>query len=150
MDYDKTTGEVLSDDDDRGMHALSTVAADGGPIAKRSGHVSDVLRMLEDGQFNADVSEVMRELGKALEAHAHNNKGVAKGKLSIELDFTLANGIFVITPSHKVKKPEAKRIGTALFLGENGSLGRNPPGQGAIFGDRKPRDPYAEIEQRDI
>lgn len=139
---DASTGEVLSDDDDRGYSAKNVVAADGGPIAKRSGHVSDVLRMLEDVQFNADVSEEMRELAKKMEAHAHNNKGVAKGQLQITLDFTLANGIFVITPSNKVKAPVQKRAGTALFLGESGSLGKNPPGQSAMFGDRAPRDDY--------
>lgn len=107
---DSSTGEVLSDDDDGGYNALPTRAADGGPVAKRSGHVSDILRMLEDGQFNADVSVDMRELAKAMEAHAHNNKGVAKGKLTLELDFSLANGVFVITPSHKVKAPVHKRM----------------------------------------
>lgn len=140
--HDPETGEILSDSDDGGYDALPTRAADGGAVAKRSGHLSDVLRMLEDGQFNADVSADMRDLAKQMEAHAHNNKGNAKGKLVIELDFMLGNGIFVITPSHKIKAPVQKRLGTALFLGESGSFGRNPPGQSAMFGDRKPRDDY--------
>lgn len=142
MNHDPETGEVLSDDDARGLDAKKLIAADGGPVAKRSGHVADVLRMLEDGQFNADVSVEMRELAKKMEVHAHNNKGLAKGQLTITLDMSLANGMFVLTPSFKVKAPVEKRMGTALFLGEDLSLGRNPPGQGAMFGDRAPRDAY--------
>lgn len=139
---DASTGEVLTKDEEGGFDAKRLQAADGGPVAKRSGHVADVLRMLEDGQFNADVSEEMRDLAKRMEAYAHNNKGAAKGQLQITLDFSLGNGVFVITPSSKIKAPVEKRMGTALFLGENGSLGRNPSGQGAMFGDRKPRDNY--------
>jgi len=142
------TGEIV--EDDRGLDARSITAADGGPVAKRSGHVSDVLRMLEDGQFNADASEAMRELVRMMEAHAHNNKGAAKGKVTIELDMTLANGVFVLTPAYKVKAPVQKRLGTALFAGDTGSLGRNPPGQKAMFGDRQPRDPYADQAVRDV
>lgn len=140
--HDPVTGEILGPEDEGGVGAKPTRAADGGAVAKRSGYVSDVLRMLEDGQFNADVSGELRKLAEKMESHAHNNKGLAKGKLVIELDLTLANQVFTIVPSSKVKAPVEKRIGTALFLGENGSLGRNPPGQGAMFGGRKVRDDY--------
>lgn len=151
MNHDPQTGEILSDDDDRGLDARNLVAADNKPVAKRSGHLSDVLRMLEDGQFNADVSADMRDLAVAMEAHAHNNKGQAKGSITLKFDFVRANGMFVITPSHTVKKPVQKRDGTALFLGEDKSLGRNPVGQSALFGDRKPRDDYeGPTETRDI
>mgnify|MGYP001166292700 CR=1 FL=1 len=138
-----STGEILDADDERGVDARSVVAADNKPVAKRSGYVSDVLRMLEGGQFNADVSSEMRKLAEKMEAHAHNNKGSAKGKLTISLDLSLANGIFVLTPQYTVKAPVQKRDGTALFLGEDGSLGRNPAGQNALFGDRAPKDDYA-------
>jgi hypothetical protein len=148
-DHDPVTGEILADDDTRGGGAVSVLAADNKPVAKRSGYMSDVLRMLEDGQFNADVSEAMRGLAAALEAHAHNNKGQAKGRLSLTFDFHLANGVLVITPNHTVKKPVQKRIGTALFVGEDGSLGRNPPGQRPMFGAQAPRDPYEAREVRD-
>jgi hypothetical protein len=145
---DQSTGEILSDDDELGVNALPTQAADGGLVARRSGHVSDVLRMLEEGQFNADVSDEMRGLAEALKAHAANNKGSAKGSLTIKLDFSMANGLVVVTPSSTVKKPVQKRDGTALFLGDNNSLGRNPPNQAAMFGDRAPRDDWANENQQ--
>lgn len=150
--HNPVTGEIIDDAaDDRGMQSRAVVAADGKPVARRSGHVSDVLRQLEDGQFNADASEEMRTLVLALVEHAKSNKGIAKGSMSIKLDFTLANGILVTTPDVAVKKPKAKRDGTALFVGEEGTLGRNPEGQSALFGDRKPIDPFADRQAvRDI
>jgi len=148
--HDPVTGEVLNDDEAGGEYARKLVAADGNPVPKRSNYVADVIRMIEEGHFNIDTSVAMGDLCKAMEAHAHGNKGIAKGKLTIELDFMLGNGMFVITPKFKVKAPEAKRMGTGLFLGENGSLGLNPVGQRPLFGQREVRDPFAADRAIDI
>lgn len=148
--HDPVTGEVLNDDEAGGEYARKLVAADGNPVPKRSHYIADVIRMIEEGQFNIDASEAMVDLTRTMEAHAHGNKGSAKGKLTIELDFMLGNSIFVITPKFKVKKPEEKRAGTPLFLGENGSLGLNPPGQRALFGQLEPRDPFTAPEVREV
>lgn len=148
---DPVTGEILEAHDDRGMQARAVIAADGQPVARRSGHLSDVLRMLDDGQFNADASVEMRKLLTAIADHAKNNKGVAKGNLTLKLDITMANGIVIVTPDVAVKAPKAKRDGTALFIGDESTLGRNPEGQAALFGDRKPIDPFADRQAvRDI
>ena len=136
------TGEVLSPSDDSGDDARNVVAADGGTQPKRSGYLSDVIRMLDEGQFNADASEDMRELSAFLHTHAKNNKGKAKGTITITLDFVVANSAMVVVPKHTVKKPVEKRDGTMLFLAENGSLGINPPSQMPMFGNRQVRDSY--------
>lgn len=150
--HNPVTGEIIDDDaDERGMQSRAVIAADGKPVAKRSGHLSDVLRLIDDGQFNADASEDMRKLVLALQEHAKSNKGIAKGSITIKMDFTLANGILVTTPDVSIKTPKVKRDGTALFIGEEGTLGRNPENQQALFGDRAPRDPFAERQAiRDI
>jgi len=148
--YNPETGEVLDDEEAGGEYARKLVAADGNPVPKRSNYVSDVIRMIEEGQFNIDASVAMADLCKVMEAHSHNNKGSAKGKLVLELDFMLGNSIFIITPKFTVKKPVEKRCGTPLFLGENGSLGLNPPGQRAMFGAREPRDPFKAEEVREV
>jgi hypothetical protein len=136
--HDPITGEIITDD--RPINAQVVHAADGFPVPKTAQAASQMLRLLEEGQFDAEVSHDMRDLVCAMEAHAHNNKGIAKGKLLIEVDLTLANGVFVATGAHKVKKPVQKRMGTALFARDNGALGRNPPGQSVLFGSRDIED----------
>lgn len=139
---DTETGEILGADEAGGEDARNLKTADGGAQPKRSGYIADVIRMLDEGQFNADASEDMRDLVSYLEAHAHNNKGSAKGKLVITLDFVIGNNVMAVVPTHAVKKPIAKRAATVLFSAENGSLGLNPPSQMAMFGGKKVRDNY--------
>lgn len=150
-DYDPDTGEVLE-----GTPASQQIveqrehAADGKPVPARSRAASNVLKMIDDGEFDAELSHEMRDLLKQLETHAHNNKGQAKGEIDIKLKFSLANGMLVIVPDMKIKRPVEKRGGTALFIGEDGSLGRNPVGQQQFFGSRA-RDPDAPMrEVKDI
>lgn len=122
-DHDPVTGEVIEGR-----------AADGSRLPPAAATVADTLRLLADGQFDADVSAALRELVRKMESHAFSNKAVAKGRLQITLDITLANGAHVVVPSFKVTAPVAKQPGTLLFAFEDGRLSRNPPGQGALFG----------------
>lgn len=135
--HDPDTGEILGDDEAGGEYARNVIAADGNPQPKRSGLIADVIRMAEEGQFNLDASEEMRKLLETMERHAKQNKGVSKGRITLELDFMLANGFVILTPKFKLKEPEFKRGGTALFIGNGGSLGVNPPGQAALFGEQR-------------
>lgn len=123
--HDPETGEIIEE----------VRAADGARLPPPAATVADTLRLLADGQFDADVSAELRELIRKMEVHAFNTHGgVVKGQLSITLDITLANGAHVVTPSFKVKTPVPKQPGTLLFAFEDGRLSRNPPGQGALFG----------------
>ncbi|MGL5735476.1 MAG: hypothetical protein ACRCYS_11470 [Beijerinckiaceae bacterium] len=124
-DYDPETGEIIE-----------SRTADGGRLPPPAATVADTIRLLADGQFDADISHELRELVRKMEAHAFSNKAIAKGKLTITLDITLANGAHVVTPSYKVTAPVQKQPGTLLFAFEDGRLSRNPPGQGALFGIR--------------
>lgn len=144
------TGEVIEDDAPQ-PRALSRVVNDSVPVPRQSRDVAGVIAMLEDGDFNLEASEDMRELVQFMEGHAHNNKGSAKGKVTITLDLHLANGIFVITGQHAVKRPVAKRVGTALFARDDGGLGKNPAGQYQRLGEeRDARDAVIEQHVRDI
>lgn len=131
IDHDPVTGEVTGD---------TELAADNRPVPRKAVTISQTLGLLEDGQFDADASALLRELIGKMEAHAFTNRGVSKGKISIELDLTLANGAFTVVPSIKRKIPEPKHLGTVMFAHEDGSLSRNPPGQGALFGVRAVED----------
>lgn len=115
-------------------------AADGGLVPPPAATIADTIRLLADGQFDADVSAELRELIRRMEAFAFSSKGGAKGKLSITLDIKLENGAHVITPSFKVTAPQAKQPGTLLFAFEDGRLSRNPPGQRQLFAPRDVSD----------
>ncbi len=147
--FNPETGEILDHTEvPRGVQKIGD--SHGVTVPRQGRDVASVIAMLEDGEFNADVAVDMRDLVSALEVHAHNNKGVAKGKLTIELDLTLANGVFVLVGNHKVKKPVAKRIGTALFAREDGGLGRNPGGQYQTIGHQSEmRDTVIDQPVRD-
>lgn len=120
---DPETGEIVQ------------LAADGKPAPTRKAiTLADTLKLLDDGQFDFDSSDLLKELVKKMEAHAFTNRGVSKGQISIVLDLTMANGAITVVPSVKRKIPEPKHMGTVMFAHEDGGLSRNPPGQGALFG----------------
>ena len=147
-DFDPETGEIPASQ--QVIDApVREHAADGLPVPARSRAASNLIKMLDDGEFDAELSQRMRGLFKKMEAHAHRNKGQAKGEINLALKMHLANGMLVITPDYKVKEPVEKRGGTALFIGEDMSVGRNPAGQSAMFGSRA-RDPDDVRETRDI
>ena len=144
---DQSTGEIL-DGNAKVPGTIRRLENDGERIPRQSHNVAGIIAMLEDGEFNREAGEDMRDLVQAMEAHAHNHKGVAKGKITVTLDVQLANGIFVIVGGHTVKKPVAKRLGTPLFAREDGALGLNPTGQYRSLGHQ--RDVGEVIEQRDV
>lgn len=113
------------------------IAADGGRIPPPAATIADTIRLLADGQFDADVSAETRSLIQKMEAHGFLNKGVAKGQIVITLDIAMSNGAHVITPSYKIKRPVQKQIGTLLFALDDGRLSRNPQGQGSLYGVRE-------------
>lgn len=115
-------------------------AADGGRLPPPAANVADTIRLLGDGQFDADVSSELRALVRKMEAHGFHNKGVSKGKVVITLDIKLSNGAHVIKPSFKVVAPVQEQPGTLLFALDDGRLSRNPQGQGQMFGIRDVND----------
>lgn len=141
------TGEIL-ENETAVPTTLRRLENEGERIPRQSHNVAGIIAMLEDGEFNREAGEDMRDLVQAMESHAHNHKGVAKGKITVTLDVSLANGIFVIVGGHTVKKPVAKRLGTPLFAREDGALGLNPTGQYRSLGHQ--RDVGEVIDQRDV
>jgi hypothetical protein len=147
---DIATGEIV-EDDTRVPNTLRRVDEDTRAVPRQSRDIAGIIAMVEDGQFNLDVSEDARELVQTMEAHAHANKGVAKGKITLTLDLQLANGIFVVVGGHTVKKPVAKRLGTPLFAREDGALGLNPAGQYRSLGHQGTlRDTVIQQPVKDI
>lgn len=120
---DATTGEILPP------------AADGRAIRPAASTFGQFIGFLEDGQFDADVAVDLKELAAQLQDIAAT-QGTAKGKLTVEIDFKVNNGMFVIAAKHKVKLPEAQRAASVAWTTEDNRFTPHKPNQGQLFGVR--------------
>ena len=110
--------------------------ADGGHVPGACNTLGEFVRSLEDGQFDADCYEAIKDLSAALHEHAWSNGGKAKGKVTIALDFTQEGGVTEIKASFKVAQPEAKRPKSIMWTTEDHRMTRTRPGQQQLFGIR--------------
>lgn len=121
--YDEKTGEILPP------------AADGRPLRPAASTLGQFLALLEDGQFDADVALDLKTMAADLQDVAAT-QGTAKGKLTIEVDFKVNNGMFVIGAKHKIKMPEAVRAASVAWTTEDNRFTPHKPNQGQLFGVR--------------
>ena len=122
-------------------------AADGGHVPGACNTMGEFIRSLEDGQFDADCYEQVKDLSAALAEHAWRNGGKAKGKAVVTLDFNQDGGITEIKASFKVTKPEDRRPKSVMWRTEDNRFTRTQPNQQQPFGIRdvsgpaeRPRD----------
>lgn len=122
-------------------------AADGGHVPGACNTLGEFIRSLEDGQFDADCYQDVKDLSAALAEHAWRNGGKAKGKVVITLDFNQDGGITEIKSSFKVTKPEDRRPKSVMWTTEDNRFTRTQPNQGQLLGIRdvsapgsRPRD----------
>jgi hypothetical protein len=120
---DKETGEILPP------------AADGRQLRPAASTFGQFVGFLEDGQFDADVAADMKEMAAQLQDIA-STQGTAKGKLTIEIDFKVNNGMFVIAAKHKIKLPEEIRAASVAWTTEDNRFTPHKPNQGQLFGVR--------------
>ncbi len=113
-----------------------TKAADGGHVPGACNTMGEFVRSLEDGQFDADCYEAIKELSAAMHEHAWNNGGKSKGKVTITLDFTQEGGVTEIKANFKVAQPESKRPKSIMWTTEDHRMTRTRPGQAQLFGIR--------------
>ncbi|WP_150131812.1 hypothetical protein [Sphingomonas carotinifaciens] len=116
-------------------------AADGARMPPAANSFGDFVRFLEDGQLDAELSEVLRSLSSDMAHTAIESGGKAKGKLTLTLDFTLDGRVFTIKAKHKVDVPEAKRPQSVMWSTEDGRFTPSNPQQGQLFGVREVRGP---------
>jgi hypothetical protein len=121
----------MSDDD-----FPPTRAADGGTVPGACNTLGEFVRTLEDGQFDADCYEAIKELSAALNDHAGAMGGKAKGKVTITLDFSQEAQVTEIRSSFKVTPPADKRAKSILWTTEDNRFTRTRPGQQQLFGIR--------------
>jgi len=114
----------------------SARAADGGHVPGACNTLGEFIRSLEDGQFDADCYEAVKDLSAALNEHAWSNGGKSKGKLTISLDFAQEGGITEIKASFKAVQPESRRPKSIMWTTEDHRFTRTRPGQQQLFGIR--------------
>ena len=121
--FDTQTGEVLPP------------AADGRALRPAASTFGQFIGFLEDGQFDADVALDLKEMAAKLQDIAAT-QGTAKGKLTVEIDFKVDNGMFVIAAKHKVKLPDEVRPKSVAWTTEDNRFTPHKPNQGQLFGVR--------------
>lgn len=94
------------------------------------------LLMLEDGALHADLSEALRELNAEMNNHAHITGGKSKGRLTLDIDFSLDGAVFEITSDFKLKLPKSKRARSVAWSTPGNNFTPNNPKQMTLFGVR--------------
>lgn len=115
---------------------FETTAADGSRRPPAATTLSDLIKMLKDGQFDADSVEPLREFATKLEAVGMDTDKRAKGTitLKIEVDFDPDREFSVLTPSLAFKLPVEKHGSTVAWFTTDGRMTPNKPNQGNLFG----------------
>lgn len=113
-----------------------TRAADGGHVPGACNTLGEFVRTLEDGQFDADCYEAIKDLSAKLHEAAWANGGKAKGKVVITLDISQEGGVTEIRSAFKVTDPVDKRAKSILWQTEDHRFTRTRPGQQQLFGIR--------------
>lgn len=121
--FDAQTGEVLPP------------AADGRPIRPAASTFGQFIGFLEDGQFDADVAQDLKDMAAELQDLAAA-QGSAKGKLTVVVDFKVENGMFIIAANHKVKLPDQHRPKSVAWTTDDNRFTPHKPNQGQLFGVR--------------
>lgn len=120
---------------DREAAEVLPPAADGRALRPAASTFGQFIGILEDGQFDADVALALKEMAAGLQDVA-STQGTAKGKLTVEIDFKVDNGMFVIAAKHKVKMPEEVRPRSVAWTTEDNRFTPHKPNQGQLFGVR--------------
>ena len=104
-----------------------------GEVSKVKQRFSEFVEMLEDGVFEAELSDELNRINAALNDHAIDFAKTAKGKLSINFDFTLKEGVFEIKSDFKTKLPEIPRRRTIAWSTPDNNFSPSNPRQRDMF-----------------
>ena len=122
--HDPDTGELIEQN-----------AADGGKRYPSVTTLTDLVHMLNDGQFNADCAHELQAMTEKMEQLGIDTGGKVKGKivLTIEVD-RQHDGIYFFTPALAIKLPQEKAPRTIGWATADNRFTPNKPNQGNLFG----------------
>lgn len=82
----------------------------------------ELIAKLDSGQTNSEITREVRDMLAALNERAQNS-GSAKGKLTLTLDFAVANnGRVEIQASTKIQRPGPPKTKETRWIGPKGEL----------------------------
>lgn len=111
-------------------------------LEESSRSFSVLLPMLEEGTLNSELTEEVRNLVAKLRDHRTNTGRIAKGKVTLTIDFALgSDGTFDVTGDFTVKSPKPVRSRTVLWATEGNNLVPQNPAQPELPGVRKVSTP---------
>lgn len=113
------------------------VAADGGRLHPTAHTLADFVRMVEDGQFDADVTHDMREMAVELENMFMAQGGKLKATITLKFELTREiDGYYLIAGTHSIKLPKVNRKRSLAWLTQDNLFTPQMPNQGQFFGVR--------------
>ena len=123
-DHDKDTGEVLE-----------TQAADGRARYPSVSTMTDLVHMLNDGQFNADCSPIIERFAEDMECLGCDSGKKVKGTITLTINVEREDdGVYFFTPELKTKLPPAQHGRTIGWVTADNRFTPNKPNQGNLFG----------------
>ncbi|SKB32702.1 hypothetical protein [Sphingopyxis flava] len=122
--HDPETGEILE-----------TRAADGGKRYPSVTTLTDLVHMLNDGQFNADCAHELQAMTEKMEQLGIDTGGKIKGKIVLTIDVERQHdGLYFFTPDLAIKLPKEKAPRTIGWATDDNRFTPNKPNQGNLFG----------------
>lgn len=122
---DAETGEILD----------GTAAADGGKRYPAVRCLTDLIHMLNDGQFNSDCADKLADFASDMEELGCDTGKKVKGKLTLTIDIEREHdGVYFFTPQMTLKLPPEKHSRTIGWVTGDNLFTPNKPNQGNLFG----------------
>lgn len=90
---------------------------------------ANALMVMEDGQFNEDLTEAQKEVIHAMNDAVALRGGKAKGSLTIKIEFELEDGIINAKTAFTVSKPKVPRSKSIFWTTKDGLLTTANPRQ---------------------
>jgi len=114
-------------------------ALDGQPLAKTANSFADFIRMVENGQFDADVQYELKEAAETMENLILDGAKKVKTTLTVQIEISREAGkqFYEIGAKFKVKTPEQPRQKSVAWLTDNNVFTPNQPQQKQMFGVRE-------------
>jgi len=126
IEHDAETGEIIEHEQ---------IAADGGRRYPSVTTMTDLVHMLNDGQFNHDCAESLQEFAEKLECLGIDTEKKQKGKITLSIEVEReSDGIYFFKPTLTFKLPPEQHGRTIGWLTHDNRFTPNKPNQGNLFG----------------